>query len=423
MGTQTHFRCSITEGSLWRPYGLLGSLLLVFSLGSIAVEAQTGTASVPLCEVLQSPTKFDKQTIQIRGNVHLAFEDFSLDSDACLNAWPRIWLAFGGDVATPTMSTANDTFRPPGTLPRLGGVPVTLTKDDNFERFVTLISARHGRSPLYRVAASLTGFFLAGNSKSKTNGGPQIPGYGHLGGYFLFVITRVDEVDADPTAQLTVSGTVTDTDGIAMAGVDVYSQTVNCCQPWVSRARSDAAGNFAIKIAGQVLTFLKTGYAPQSLVLETGRNDIHIILQSKPTYDWQIPACKANASMNQFRGLPLRLYKLEGFHTERISPSPNPLFVIRRRGDNNSFIRLSTGRGPYGDMASRIFDSESSAQRNVLDAQGKPIGIDGTGKIENYGAWRILSLPGQEVVEYDAVSPATARLFDAVIDSACFAVH
>ena len=78
-------------------------VVLVQCLDPLQTEAQTGPSLVPLCDVLQTPDKFDKQDIQVRGNVHLAFEDFSLHSEACPNKWPGIWLAFGGDVATPTM--------------------------------------------------------------------------------------------------------------------------------------------------------------------------------------------------------------------------------------------------------------------------------------------------------------------------------
>jgi hypothetical protein len=113
--------------------------------------AQTSPSVVPLCEVLESPEKFDKQTLQLRGHVLLYFEEFSLRSEECPNKWPGLWLTFGGDIATPTMSTANDTVRRPGFTFMVGGTPVPLIKDDNFERFFALISARHGHDPHYTV--------------------------------------------------------------------------------------------------------------------------------------------------------------------------------------------------------------------------------------------------------------------------------
>lgn len=237
MDTKTRLKVSVLRSVFCVTYRLFGFLLLVQCSAYLPTEAQANHSVVTLCEVLQSPDRFDKQTIQLHGNVHLAFEDFSLDSEACPNKWPGIWLAFGGDTATPTMSTANDTVRQSGSTPTFGGVPVSLVKDNNFERFFALVSARRGRDPLYHVNATLTGTFLAGNRKLQTNGKPQLPGYGHMGVFFLFVISRVDAVDADPPEQLSVSGTVTDAAGIPLVGVNVYSQTVNCCQPrWANLA-------------------------------------------------------------------------------------------------------------------------------------------------------------------------------------------
>jgi hypothetical protein len=403
-------------------------VLLVQCLDSLQAEAQTGPSLVPLCDVLQTPDKFDKQAIQLRGNVRLAFEDFSLDSEACPNKRPGIWLAFGGDVATPTMSTANDTVRKPGFTPVIGGVPVSLTKDDNFERFFALISARHGHDPhysgpLYNVTAALTGIFLAGNRKL-VNGKIEFPGYGHMGFFYLFIITRVDAVDSAPPAHLSVSGTVTSADGRALIGVDVYSQTVNCCQPWVSQARSDDAGFFAIRNAGQVLTFLKAGYSPKSIVLETGRNDIGVTLESRLVDDWQIPACKETSPEHHFHGLPLSLSIPHGLHSEQVSPPPDPLFVIHRK-PGYQLIRFfkSNASAPYGETASWLFGSERFTQRNVVDADGKQIGIDTRGQQGNKMFWRILAMPGLETVEFYVPSRETADLFDGIIDSACVEVH
>lgn len=402
-------------------------VVLIECVDCLQAVAQTRPSIVPLCDVLQTPGKFDKQVIKIRGNVHLSFEDFSLHSESCPNKWPGIWLAFAGDVATPTMSTVNDTTRRPGFTPFIGGVPVRLTKDDYLDRFFALITARHEHDalqidPLYRVTATLTGIFLAGNRRP-VNGKIRLPGYGHLGGFYLFVITRVDAVDSVPPADLTISGTVTNSDGKPLTGVDVYSQTVNCCQPAVSQSRSDDAGLFAIKNAGQVLTFVKAGYSPKSIVLETGRNDIDVTLESTPADDWQIPTCEPTSTQHHFRGLPLRLSIPHGLHSEQMSPPPDPLFVIQRTG-GHEFVRLleSDPKAPYGETASWLFGSGKYTQRNVLDGHGKQIGIDTTG-VEDKSFWRILAIPGLETVEFRESSPETAKLFDGTIDSACLQDH
>lgn len=403
-------------------------VVLLHCLGSLQSEAQTGASVVALCDLLQAPDKFDKQAIQLRGDVHLAFEDFSLHSEACPNKWPGIWLAFGGDIATPTMSTANDTVRQPAVSPVVEGVPVSLTKDDNLERFFALIAARRGHDPhysdsLYRVTATLTGVFLAGNRKL-INGRVDFPGYGHMGAFYLFIITRVDAVDSAPPAHLRVSGTVTGADGKPLVGVDVYSQTVNCCQPWMSQARSDDSGFFTVRNAGQVLSFLKAGYSPKSIVLETGRDDVAVTMESRPGDDWQIPTCKETSPEHLFRGLPLSLSIPQGLHSEQISPPPHPLFVIHRR-PGYQVIRLfkSNPNAPYDETAFWIFSSEKFTQRNVVDAGGRQIGIDTAGVEGNKMFWRILAMPGLETIEFYEPSRETADLFDAAIDSACVQAH
>jgi hypothetical protein len=413
MGIKARLKTSIFSG-IFCAFSLLHGCLC-----ALPAEAQTSPSVVPLCQVLQSPEKFDRQTIQLRGDIHLAFEDFSLHSEACPNKWPGIWLAFGGDIPTPTMSTANDTVRRPGSTPVIGGASVSLAKDDNFERFFTLISARRGHDPLYHVTATITGTFLAGR-KSEGNRRPEFPGYGHMGTSYLFVISRVDELDAEPPPQLSVSGIVTGTDRKPVVGVEVYSQTVNCCQPWVSQARSDDAGYFAIRNAGQVLTFLKAGYSPRSIVLETGRKDVRIKLEARPADDWQIPPCKGIYSEHQFRDLPLSMSMPHGVHSEEVSPAPDSLFVIHRRS-GDPLIRLFKGNpnNPYGQTGSWLFGSQKFTQRNVLNAEGKAIGIDTKGVQENKVFWRILAVPGQEIVEYYAPSIETAGLFDGIVDSAC----
>lgn len=395
-----------------------GLLLLVWFLSPFRVEAQVSIPAASFCQVLQSPDKFDKQTIQLRGVVHLAFEDFTLHSEACPDKWPGVWLAFGGDAPTPTMSTANDTVRRPGVTPRFGGVPVSLTKDQNFDQFFALISARHGSDSLYHVTATLTGTFLAGR---KVKGWP--PGYGHLGVFYLFVITHVDAVNSDPPPQVNVAGTITDQSGTAVPGVEVYAETANCCQPQVKQAHSDDSGQFSITNAGQVLTFTKAGYSPQSVVLEKGRNDLHLALERTSAHDWQIAACKGTSDEHRFNDLPLSVSIPNGLHTEQLFSAPDSPFIIHAK-PGTQFIRLSRGNpaAPHGQTASWIFGSEKSSQRNVLDSAASPIGLDSRGE-NNNSFWRILALSGREIVEYHVPSRETAELFDTIIDSACIHSH
>lgn len=394
----------------------------------ILAETQSGPAFVPICDLLRTPDKFDKQTIQLQGNVVLEFEQFSLYSKDCANESPGIWLEFGGDVATPTMSTANDTVRKPGFAPTVGDAPVYLNKDDNFERFFALISARKAHdwqdhSALYNVSATLTGIFLAGN-RNLMNGKFRFPGYGHMGFSYLFMITRVDAVNSTPPPHLGVSGTVHDPEGRPLAGVDVYSQTVNCCQPWVSRARSDEAGSFSVRNAGQVLTFLKAGYRPKSIVFEMGRDDAGVTLESMPADDWKIPTCKEPGSEDHFEGLPLDLANPQGMHVEKVSNKFESLFVIRHK-PSSELLRIlkSKASAPYGETASRIFGSDSFTQRNVAGANEKRIGMDSSGSQSKERWWRITALPGLETMEYDVASPEAAKVFDGVIDSACVKAH
>lgn len=394
---------------------LFCSLFVLF----LTTRAQT-TRSVALCEVLDSPDKYDKQTIQIQGYAHLAFEDFTFTSKECPKAFPGIWLIYGGDVPTPTMSTVNDTRRKRGTNPIIEGIPVPLTKDGNFDRFQTLLAARKERDEsLYQVTATLTGTFFEGNSKTHAGGGRR-PGYGHLGGFFLFVISHVDEVESDPPAQMTVAGTVRDAEGRPVTGVDVISHTVNCCQALTEKTKSNDSGAFELRTAGQVMTFTKSGYSPKSLVLVNGNTNLEVVIDSRGDADFRIPACGGTGAQEEFQGFPIRLTIPEGMHSDQLSETPGKLYIIHKdvRGPA---LRLALA-GPedrFGQTAIDIFYSQKFTQRNVLDADGKWIGLDTSGSDEKR-LWRILAIPGKAVISYDEYSTDTAHAFDQAIDSACF---
>jgi hypothetical protein len=94
---------------------------------------------------------------------------------------------------------------------------------------------------------------------------------------------------------------------------------VNCCQSWVNQDRSDEGGHFAIKNTGQILTFLKIGYTPRSLLLETGGADVRLGLERETADDWRIPVCKGSSSEHRLSGLPLSMAMPKGVRGKRFS--------------------------------------------------------------------------------------------------------
>jgi hypothetical protein len=149
---------------------------------------------------LKTPQAFDGKTLLIRGRINLEFEDFSIYDIDC-NTSPQIWLAFGGDVSTPTMSTINDTHRPGGRNLEFQGSEYTLVKDDIFNEFYKLVTTKEKYRPAYRVTATLTGTFSRGKTVTYPSGQHIMSGYGHLGCCHLFIIQQVSDVAAKPMSK------------------------------------------------------------------------------------------------------------------------------------------------------------------------------------------------------------------------------
>jgi hypothetical protein len=160
------------------------------------------------------------------------------------------------------------------------------------------------------------------------------------------------------------------------------------------------------------------------VILETGRKDLHLILESTSAYDWQIPACKGEAEKQQFGDLPIRVSIPPALHSEQLSSESDSPFIIHRSAGYPP-VRLSKGNSgaPFGRAASWMFGSDEFTQRNVLNAEGKPIGTDTEGSQEKKRFWRIVALPGQEIMEYYGVTRETADVFNGIFDSACMQTH
>jgi hypothetical protein len=177
-------------------YRLLLPTLLACAIPCIA---QTAIQATP-CELIASPDKYAGKVVEVRAPVNLAFEDFSLAQEGCEDAYPGVWLMYGGDEPTPTASTVNDLSREPGSVLKVNGLSIPLVHDVSLDLFRQRLNAIRispiGDHPcygcyLYKVTATLTGiFFAAGNDARHLNG------YGHLGCCHLLAIQKVSDVDA-----------------------------------------------------------------------------------------------------------------------------------------------------------------------------------------------------------------------------------
>jgi len=177
----------------------LFAVLLSLSACSIACKAQTAIQLTP-CELIASPEKFSGKVVEVRAGVSLAFEDFSLAQQGCQDAYPGVWLIYGGDEPTPTASTVNDLSRKPGSVLKVNGQSIPLVHDDALELFRDRLDAIRispiGDRPcndchLYQVTATLTGVFFAAKIDAH-----QHSGYGHLGCCHLLAIQQVSDVVA-----------------------------------------------------------------------------------------------------------------------------------------------------------------------------------------------------------------------------------
>jgi hypothetical protein len=166
--------------------------ILVLLLLTPACHAQAPVEVSP-CDLVKHPETYNNKVIQIRDRVLIAFEDFSLDANGCGDRLRSVWLAYGGDEPTPTMSTVNDQSRPTGSVLKVNGKPIFLAHDESLELFKRRLSAVRVGVPggnLYEVTATFTGYFFEAHKDG---------GYGHLGCCHLFVIQKVAAVEARRT--------------------------------------------------------------------------------------------------------------------------------------------------------------------------------------------------------------------------------
>jgi len=386
-------------------------------------RAQTTPQEVSFCKLANDPKSFDGKMIRVRGTVSDEFEDFSLFAEGC-HTQQGIWLAFGGDVASNVPSTVNDIHRTPGTELKVNGVSYGIEKDENFRKFYALITAERGDKATYRVTATLIGAFLAGEQHKTPSGESIFMGYGHLGCCSLFVITKVSEVESVPPASLNLRGTVLGPDGKPMEGFSVVNEVAGG-QP--QQTTTDAGGHFKFSDAGSVLLFKDPRFRPVILTVEPGSTPVRVSLQDATLSNWIVPACQSVGGSDGRIGFSA-LFKLSaGLESSPFDDDGIKSYFVFPHGSEPVEVKfvISTGTGPVteetnGSVASKWSDKWSK-RRWIKDVEGKIIGMDSRGQLENGEYWRQAIFLDRDSAYYSVRSHAVARSMNQIIDSVCIA--
>jgi len=401
---------------------LSATLTVLCALAAAAPAlAQTAAQPVPACDIQSDPAHFDKTVVKARGVIHLSFEDFTFTSQGC-DAAARIWLIFGGDVATPTESTVNDNNRTPGTELQVKGVRYPIAKDESLRRLLALLTttARDGES-VYEVTATLTGTFLAGTQPpSSADRRPYLRGYGHLGCCSLLIISKVENVESSPPADLNLSGTAVTRDGKPAKGVRVINATAGCCQPQIQEAITDEKGHFAFSDAGQILHFQRDDLRPTVMVARQGDTNVRVVLEPSDNTDWIVPAC-ADATRKENRvGFSAKVLLSKEVEREETDGDPNNIMFTPAKHPLISAILFDHNIGSWDPIAGvEYITALSHQQRWIKDAAGRVVGIDTEAAWRNGHSWRWATFFNRDVIRYSSEERGDDELFSRILKTVC----
>jgi hypothetical protein len=403
-------------------------ILLLFTFSAFApgsVWAQASPTNVSPCELAMHPKSYDGKMIHVRGRLNANFEDSSLAIPDCKTE-QEIWLAFGGDVPSLVISTANDDFRTPGVDVKVGGVSYGIKKDESLRRLYALLAVRlPGDKPAYRVTATLTGAFLAGQEVSPPNGPTYFRGYGHLGCCALFVITQVSEVESILPANLNVRGTLLLPDGTPAQGFAVVNDVVGGSPPVHQQTTTDSSGHFEFSDSGQLLRFEDPKYRPLAVKAVLGGPPIRVKLEDASRTDWVVPSCEEGGDTSSRTGFFARFVlppKMEAGPFNDEDEGWRSYFIFHKGSDTvYADLIISTAKEELFQESGRFARSKHSEQRWIKDTAGMIIGTDARGLMGRRGYWRRAIFLGHDVADYGLNFEKRHDLLDKMIDSVCIA--
>ena len=189
---------------------IIPACLLICCIATGIAHGQEKTVEVDPCALEKNPGQYDHLLITVHSHLTLGFEDFSLAPENCPggreNGW--VWLELGGDSGPATIYCCGDHTRPKGMDVKVDGISIPLQQNVFLEQMMRLLSVSRHKTPAgrpcykckyFRVSATFTGRFFAGQRMEFKEGHPFYGGYGHMGCCSLLVIQEVSNVTAERT--------------------------------------------------------------------------------------------------------------------------------------------------------------------------------------------------------------------------------
>jgi hypothetical protein len=187
-----------------RGYGSV-SLLIALAGVNLSVAAQVVPPETPkdliidttVCRLRSSPAEFDHKQIRVTAYLSLGFEEAGMHDPSCLENSSTSGQSSNRDERDFWVEFANEAEHEgvKGFLP--------LVKDEKFQQFNDVFNQRDGQMP----RAVLIGTFYAAKPPQSSEPGQIsfVSGYGHMGCCHLFVVSQVESVETQYSADLDYS--------------------------------------------------------------------------------------------------------------------------------------------------------------------------------------------------------------------------
>ena len=248
-----------------------------------------------VCQIKSNPAAFDAKLVQVTAFASHGFENFTLLDPNC-QAWPEIWLEYGGTTASGTVYCCDAPKSRRRSKPiEMEVLTIPLVDDKPFRDFDRLIQ----RPPDAIAHATLVGRFFAAGHAAGANSGT---GYGHMACCSLLLIQQVLEVDPQtrsdldyrtapdqPNASKTGCGFMIVQEGAYKSGIAAQHQAEDGPRSWAfddpARVASDALIGLLKLDPATAITMSQSRKSPGRISFEwkpAGKKESYTVVVNRP---------------------------------------------------------------------------------------------------------------------------------------------